>query len=34
MIRFYNERLVLLNDIEITIADEQILKGGGVYGIV
>lgn len=33
MIRFYNERLVLLNDIEITIADEQILKGG-VYGIV
>lgn len=28
MIRFYNERLVLLNDIEITIADEQILKGG------
>lgn len=32
MIRFYNERLVLLNDIEITIADEQILKGGGYMG--
>lgn len=32
MIRFFNARFSLLNEMEVSIADEQILRGGGYMG--